>query len=186
MPITNGKYVNPGWKNGAAPALSAAELNAISDSIVSNATKITSLDSLIASLQSTISGKGQVALGSYVGTGTYGDDNPNSITFPFSVKVVWILGYLTNHSSYGDYFYQAFVNGNGLPACSVLLASELTTTFKQGFTLLDSTSQYNTWNGWAKKSADGKTVYWYIHAVKDVSTVQFNRSGTKYYYLGIG
>ena len=31
MPITNGKYVNPGWKNGGPPALDAGELNAISD-----------------------------------------------------------------------------------------------------------------------------------------------------------
>nr|DAV08990.1 MAG TPA: hypothetical protein [Caudoviricetes sp.] len=34
MPITNGKYVNPGWKDNAPPPLNAAELNAISDSIV--------------------------------------------------------------------------------------------------------------------------------------------------------
>lgn len=30
MPISNGKYINPGWNNGAPPAIDAAELNAIS------------------------------------------------------------------------------------------------------------------------------------------------------------
>lgn len=34
MPITNGKYVNPGWKNGGPPALDAGELNAISNTLV--------------------------------------------------------------------------------------------------------------------------------------------------------
>ena len=33
MPIQNGKYVNPGWTNDTDPAMNAAEMNAISDSI---------------------------------------------------------------------------------------------------------------------------------------------------------
>lgn len=33
MPIVNGKYVAPTWKNGAAPAIDATELQAMSDSI---------------------------------------------------------------------------------------------------------------------------------------------------------
>lgn len=35
MPITNGKYVNPGWVNGQAPAINSTELNAISDTLQS-------------------------------------------------------------------------------------------------------------------------------------------------------
>lgn len=31
MPISNGKYVNPGWTNGSTPALNATEMNAISN-----------------------------------------------------------------------------------------------------------------------------------------------------------
>ena len=33
MPIIGGKYVNPGWNNGTAPYIDAAELNDMSDSI---------------------------------------------------------------------------------------------------------------------------------------------------------
>lgn len=33
MPITNGKYINPGWVNGHPPAINAPELNAISDTL---------------------------------------------------------------------------------------------------------------------------------------------------------
>lgn len=33
MPITNGKYVNPGWVDGQAPAINASELNAISTTL---------------------------------------------------------------------------------------------------------------------------------------------------------
>lgn len=33
MPITNGKYINPGWVNGQPPAINASELNAISDTL---------------------------------------------------------------------------------------------------------------------------------------------------------
>lgn len=33
MPINNGKYVNPGWVNATTPAIAAAELNAMSNTI---------------------------------------------------------------------------------------------------------------------------------------------------------
>ena len=33
MPIQNGKYINPGWVDNAPPAIDAAELNAISDTL---------------------------------------------------------------------------------------------------------------------------------------------------------
>lgn len=35
MPISNGKYINPGWVNGQPPAINASELNAISDTLES-------------------------------------------------------------------------------------------------------------------------------------------------------
>lgn len=33
MPIVNGRYQNPQWRNGGPPALDADELNAISDTL---------------------------------------------------------------------------------------------------------------------------------------------------------
>ena len=34
----------------------------------------------------------QIYTGSYVGTGTYGADNPNTLTFPFEPKLVFVVG----------------------------------------------------------------------------------------------
>ena len=36
MPITGGKYVSPTWENGSAPALNAAELQAMTNTIANN------------------------------------------------------------------------------------------------------------------------------------------------------
>lgn len=40
MPVVQGKYKNPGWKNDSAPYLNAEELNAISDTLVGHETAI--------------------------------------------------------------------------------------------------------------------------------------------------
>lgn len=46
MPIVNGQYQNPGWVDGQEPAIDAEELNAISNSIVSNQNKYTKNESM--------------------------------------------------------------------------------------------------------------------------------------------
>lgn len=46
----------------------------------------------------------QLAVGTYVGTGAYGEANPNSITFPFPPKLIWIHGKMRSGKS-------AIVNG---------------------------------------------------------------------------
>ena len=40
----------------------------------------------------------QICTGSYVGTGTYGKDNPNTITLPFNAEIIWI-GYAFNSTN---------------------------------------------------------------------------------------
>lgn len=112
MPIQNGKYVSPNWQNGGPPALNAAELNAICQSLQADDQQIK--DNLPGIIQSIASGvflnsSGQlvnkagsqitvpssqlsdqvhIVTGSYVGTGTYGVDHPCSLTFDFSPKIV--------------------------------------------------------------------------------------------------
>lgn len=89
MPEVNGKYVAPTWTDGGAPAISATELQAICDAIVRGETDVSSLVTAMA-------GKGSVQTGSYVGTGTYGADNKNSLTFSFVPKLVAIGAYNPN------------------------------------------------------------------------------------------
>ncbi|WP_298020986.1 hypothetical protein, partial [uncultured Dysosmobacter sp.] len=86
MPRVNNKYVCPAWKDNAAPAIDAAELLAIGQSIVANQTDIETLKTAIAA----VSGAAKIQTGSYVGTGTYGESNPCSLTFDFSPKLVII------------------------------------------------------------------------------------------------
>ena len=112
MPIQNGKYVSPNWQNGGPPALNAAELNAICQSLQADDQQIK--DNLPGIIQSIASGvflnsSGQlvnkagskitvpssqlsdqvhIVTGSYVGTSTYGPDHPCSLTFDFSPKLV--------------------------------------------------------------------------------------------------
>ena len=63
MPISGGKYVAPTWNNGSSPAINAAELQAISNTLAAVQTRAI------------------VEVVSYTGTGTYGSSNPCSITF---------------------------------------------------------------------------------------------------------
>lgn len=93
MPLNGNTYVAPVWRNGQPPALDPAELQAISDSIVRNQTDNANQDSLIAALQTAVGGKAQIEVGTYVGTGTYGASNPNSITFSSTPKLVLLSAY---------------------------------------------------------------------------------------------
>ena len=112
----------------------------------------------------------KVQTGSYVGTGTYGDENPCSLTFEFAPKLVWIVGYLNNGGQYhfsesSSHHYHVF-------------CGEIPTTYTSGCGLGSESSSYG------KRSADGKTIYWYTTG-SDAS-LQFNRTGYVYYYIAIG
>ena len=70
--------------------------------------------------------------GQYVGTGTYGESNAKSVTFPFKPII--------------------FIH----PAQQVLLTNLLTTSYE-----LYTFHALNDVNVFLKKSNDGKTIYWY-------------------------
>lgn len=112
----------------------------------------------------------KIETGSYVGTGTYGADNPNTLTFGFVPKVLAIFysnGTIAhNNTSVED-----------RPAIGYV--SSLTAEYSQGlfFAYNSSPSQSAMY---AKKS--GNTIWWY--ALSDAAT-QFNSNAT-YYYFAIG
>lgn len=74
MPISGGKYVAPTWNNGSSPAINAAELQAMCDTIAT-------------SQNATFS-----QLVSYTGTGNYGAGNPCSVTFSKAVDAIFCIG----------------------------------------------------------------------------------------------
>lgn len=116
--------------------------------------------------------KARVQVVSYVGTGTYTGSNPTSITFDFRPKVVLFLGY--RKSSASDFFAE-------LRSSRAMVSALLTTSFISGTGFV---SDYNAnYSYYGKKSADGKTFYWYS---TNNAAAQLNYSGWTYYFLAIG
>lgn len=101
----------------------------------------------------------RIETGSYVGTGTYGEDNPNSLTFGFEPKMVLFTtsGGLTPGDGYWD------DGGIWTEGASRMLVGSWKNAF---FT------------------CDGNTLSWYTDT--ENAACQFNASGTTYYYLAIG
>lgn len=119
----------------------------------------------------------EIALVSYAGTGHSGSSYPNSVTFPFAPRVVIMIGYGSTGSIPGVNLFSN--NSNQL----ILIAELLTTSYAHstGFEI------GNTYGIYGKKSADGKTLYWYIDTTYDGGNWvgwQCNSSGCTYYLLG--
>lgn len=100
----------------------------------------------------------QIETGSYVGTGTYGAANPNSLTFPFVPKMVVILGE-------GSLYTTIMMNGN----TTATLHANMT-----GYHLRLSVS-------WSDK-----TVSWYTDTNSNSESTQLNASNVTYNYFAIG
>ena len=112
----------------------------------------------------------KIQTGSYIGTGTYGENNPNTLTFNFAPKLLWFVAYYKSPENqvgqFGGY--------------NILSSDALTTSMnKYKFTGSNSHADYS----YASKSSDGKTFSWYNTAGYDQ---QFNTQGRKYYWLILG
>lgn len=107
----------------------------------------------------------RIAHGTYTGTGTYGEDNPNSLSFRFTPKIWGLYGYTydTNYST-TDIFSSdsdGFIMPWGV------------NVFVGGYPH-DDYSAY---------TYDGNTVSWYS---PDNASTQHNDSDCKYFYFAIG
>ena len=102
----------------------------------------------------------KITTGSYIGTGTYGASNPNSLTFAFEPKVLFIAP-ITNQS--GPLNYQS-VFWKGMTSFPTYIGSADT-----GMSVVVS---------W------GTTVSWYTNG--SYANRQLNDSGTSYAYIAIG
>lgn len=112
----------------------------------------------------------KVQTGSYVGTGTYGDENPCSLTFEFAPKLVWIVG--QSHNG-GYYLFSESSSYNYRLPCEFL-----PTTYTAGCGFGSASGTYG------KRSEDGKTIYWYTTGSD--AALQNNRQNYEYYYVAIG
>lgn len=110
---------------------------------------------------------------SYIGTGVYGSDSPNELTFPFAPKAAL---HFMNVSS--GKFYMT-----GLDEYHGVLFSELPTEFTKNLRFPGASTTANENQAYVKKSEDGKTLSWYS---KQNASQQYNSEGTAYYFLAIG
>ena len=118
---------------------------------------------LDSSLAAAAQGNCRIVTGSYVGTGTYGAEHPNSLTFDFQPRIVFLGTNLVD-----DY--------NSVPEYYLLFRSA-------AHFVARNTSSKNTLT-WGEK-----TVSWYYpgsvsESNQDVK--QFNESGVTYHYIAIG
>lgn len=115
------------------------------------------------------------------GVGTFGSaDAACSVTADFEVKVLLFIGYKYDNG------LQMSPTGN---ACTytdyAIMCDALTTEYKNniGFCCISTNGAPTRY---AKKSADGKTIYWYIAKEAGFAHVQLNQQETTYYFLAIG
>ena len=128
--------------------------------------------------QSGVNAAPKVLAGSYTGTGGekgLSESNPMSLTFPFAPKIVFIL-------YEGSRFLP--MNYNITSVTWAMQASALNTSdwLGGGFGYQDFSTDNIPPKG--KKSADGKTFYWYVESNR--AEAVFNSNRVPYHYIAIG
>ena len=111
-------------------------------------------------LDDALAARAQLATGSYTGTGKFGSANPNTLTFPFEPKFVFVT-----HQS-GEWYRQTLAGIRGMTGAYVY-QSVLNSDYYNRATL--------TW--------DGKKLKWYNSGS---AYYQLNESNAKYFYIAIG
>lgn len=112
--------------------------------------------------------KAKIEVGSYVGTGTYGSSNPNTLTFGFEPKLVIIA--------------EALKPGNFIWFNVFALGNEYIDNrgYQYRYIIDGSTASYLL-----MAKIQNLTLKWYTTGTS-ATVNQFNVSGTTYYYIAIG
>lgn len=122
---------------------------------------------------------GQIVTGSYVGTGAYGEANPNSLTFDKPPKFLAICD--TNGEP-------IFNNTSGNIMRYMGMTDALSAEYKTNVWMRVQGSSGWGPTGHAKCSEDRKTISWYVDSTDTESTgvsAQCNNSGQTYRYMAI-
>ena len=115
------------------------------------------IDAALAALSES-AGNCHIQMGSYTGTGEYGEDAPNSLTFDFEPKLIFMdVGTCYTVNQYPMYFiFQRGVDMAAGPGSK-------------------GSGNQITWSG--------HSVTWYSPSTPEK---QFNKSGTEYLYIALG
>lgn len=141
---------------------------------VDNEIRITnsSWQAAISNLQTEINTKAKIQTGYYVGTETYGSDNPSSLTFDFEPKIIWVSQQLTKPGGLS-------VSFSGVLAFGCMLSTSYTSA--NAFLSINSTFPSNISESFYSKLS-GNTFSWY--GTKDY--LQLNDNGVTYFYIVLG
>ena len=162
-------------KTDTITAETLAQLGLTADKLPNDAFQ--QIKTLIDNVQSSTNSKARIQTGSYVGTGTYGADNPCSLTFDFEPNFLIILpvGYVYNDS----------YPGYGLEAGQFPLNFFVGNIYKY----YGSYGDVNEYEGIYGKYINN-TFYWYCYATNKLlssgAKIQLNTNGRTYYYYAIG
>lgn len=115
-------------------------------------------------------GAANVAYGSYVGTGASGSSSPNTITFPFPVKVVYIYGRASSGSSMED---------PATGACPIAPVYLFGTNYNNAYVFTFSSGNPCV----AIRSSDSKKITWYTSSN---ANAQGNLPGYTYFWIAFG
>ena len=121
--------------------------------------------------QASALGFSKIQTGSYVGTGTYGSDNPCSLTFDFIPKFI-IFTNIKNDNV-------GCVNTVSDTSYIMLNPQILTTAYVKGAGF----GYEGTRKPYGAKSEDGKTIYWWN---LDSGSQQLNSQNSTYYWVAFG
>ena len=108
-------------------------------------------------IDAAIAAKANIVLGSYKGNGKYGQANPNSLTFPFTPKII----FLAHKSAGGGDAFMTFIYGQPVSCYNQCGTS--------------SNAVQLTWSS--------NSVSWYCSAN---ATYQFNINNGDFFYVAIG
>ena len=117
-----------------------------------------------------INSSSKIEVISYVGTGTYGESNPNTITCSFPIKAILMIAYQDS---------SGYVSISGYIARTYIVSNVLSTSYTADTGLLSDTRDHSAYG---KISSDYKQYSWYAYDAYD----QFNSRKTTYYVLVFG
>lgn len=115
----------------------------------------------------------KIETGSYVGTGTYGASNPNTLTFGFAPHLVIMY--------YADGRYSCNLRPYDDLSVAVVPMDFITTSYLH--TNSPTVTGYSADNTYSKKSDDGKTLFWYNTRN---AMGQLNNTNDNVFYMAIG
>lgn len=161
MPIVSGSYVAPTWTNNAAPAIDAAELQALCDTVEASQTRLC----------------GEIV--ARTGTGTSSSSSPCTLTFSRAVQAIIALGVRQTESDVGGY-------ADTPATVTEIVMAEESTSFQSGhgFQVSYRTTGNGGGNIYGKKNSANTTYSWYC-TNSPYGTNYLNVSGTTYYFLGL-